>query len=889
VKDPTWISLSDLNRLYQRSKTQIRKIALTLTACVFGYLLFQNPQFTTEASFKLGKGKVEQSIPFPNLLQTVDFVIQNKNASASLVLLSRNVLGRSIKELGLQAAISPKTTSFIKRPFHILLSELKLPFKEVSSFQFKNISYSGETTLTFYLRLLSPQTYEILNLKQEHLCFGQLKETISFETIHLTLENFPPIFSKEKLYLLKIHPLENILKSFKPLLSIKPSKLDPQVLTLKFTHPSRSLGTLFLNTLMQVYQDVLKEENQLMADVQIAYLQKKHQELNTKFDQEMEEHASYLKKNLGEQGFISLSQEIDMLAPPKEVYLSKLFETEFELARFESPTRTLASSRPHTLPQLEDISLKLKEATLALDLIKQNTPPKPKQDTLAFLLANVQKAKALFESTQQDGHKTELAVAKTKLENYLQDLISSLTVRQNTLQELSSESFASHFQGIDLNSAKNLYISYNTQLDSLEADLTQLAYLGEHLSNDNFNLSSIGNVLSGDVTSDMIHRASELELQLKDSITHSPKEHERLKDALKTQKNFLSSHLEHVQELKKIQLHLTKEKIKFLKQMIVDLLETEKKLLHEKLADLHHQMSDLPTKWCFENKLKFRNELTKDIMQGLTQVSESKQLASELYQADATPLDKAIPPHLSNYPFLILFSCITFFLSSLIAYLYYYLKALIEGFPVSSETLQSLGEPFSGTLSLYADIPFPEIRESDHETLRSLASFLEKKPNTIGLFLAACSDYSHNLAHILYSRGKRTLIIECDLTRIPSNEDIPGLHHYMSKMVETLPIRNHAFFDYVPSGFTASSTELFTQERFSTLIEELKTRYDFIFLINRSPLQSSQAIDLLSLIDVAVVSFEREPLDDLKKYSNWIRQKQNRYVTFVESEVKPFI
>jgi hypothetical protein len=220
------------------------------------------------------------------------------------------------------------------------------------------------------------------------------------------------------------------------------------------------------------------------------------------------------------------------------------------------------------------------------------------------------------------------------------------------------------------------------------------------------------------------------------------------------------------------------------------------------------------------------------------------------------------------------------------------LKALLQGFPVSAETLQSLDEPVAGSLSSHSSATFAEIKDTDHETLRSLASFLEtinvNKGTAVGLFLGTNSDYSHNIAHILHSRGKKNLILDCDFNRIPLNEDIPGLWHYLSSLIESLPLRTYPTFDYIPGGCTHFSPEIFTQGRFASLIKDLKKHYDFVFLINRSPLKSTEALDLLPLIDAAIVSFEREPLEDLKKYSNWIRQKQNRYVTFVESEVKPF-
>ncbi len=896
MNESTWISLVDLKRLYLRAKSKMRQTACLATCVLLIYLLCQPVQFTAKASFKLGKEKIEQSLSHP-LLQTASFAMQDKDSLASLVLLSKNVLGRSLQKLGLQAAVSSNAFSLIKRPYKLLLSELRAPLTEDSSFRFQDLSYAGEKTHSFYLRPLSSNTYEILDSNKERLSFGKLEERITFEDISFSLQKFPTNVSLGKLYTLHIHPLENVVDAFKSHISIKPHKKVARVLLLSMTHPDRMLGSHLLNTLMQTYQDVLEEENQLMAEAQIAYLDKKHKELSLKFDQEIDEHASYLKKNLGEQGFISLSQEIDMLAPPKEAYLSKLFDVEFELARFQTPPTTLTHTETEPLLHLATVSAELKDATLALDLIHEDTAKEPQKDTLAFLLDNVQNTKTLIKNAspeEQGAYKTELLGAQAKLENYLKDLISSLTLRKKTLQELSSPTFSSHFQGIDLNSAKELYISYNAKLDSLQAELTQLSYVGEQLPHDNFNLSSIGTILSDNVTDDIIRKTSDIELQLKDSLTHSYKEHERLKDALKIQKKFLSSHLEQVQELKKIQLHLTQDKMNSLQHIIVDLLKIEKKLLREKLSDLHLQMSDLPEKWRFENKLQFKNELTKDIMQGLVQVSESKQLTSHLYQVDAKPLETATPPSTPNYPYLLISALATFFTFYGMSYLYYFFKSLAQGMPVSLDTLKSLGEPTAGSLSLQCEAPFLEITQNDHETLRLLAASLEKHKTheglIAGLFLSTNTNYSHNLAHILHARGHKILIFECDFESIPSNDKIPGLYHYLSKISDTLPIKHFPSFDEVPFGHKLlSHTEIFTKEIFSSLLNDLKARYDFIFLVSRSPLKSSHNFDLLQLINFAVISFEREPLDELNIYSNWIRQKQNRYGTFVENAVKPFV
>ncbi len=170
----------------------------------------------------------------------------------------------------------------------------------------------------------------------------------------------------------------------------------------------------------------------------------------------------------------------------------------------------------------------------------------------------------------------------------------------------------------------------------------------------NFEISTLSNILNDSVTQQLVQKSSELSGQLCDLINRSGREHERLKEALAIQKRFLESHLSQTLELGKIRIQLIKEKISSLYDVMKDLLQKEKSVLENKIEELKVAMQELPELWHLDKRLKFKAELTKGMMEGLTHIAESKNLSRHLYQVESKPLDSALPPFAPQSPHLLI-------------------------------------------------------------------------------------------------------------------------------------------------------------------------------------------------------------------------------------------
>lgn len=889
MNDSIFISYADLQNLYQRLKPKIKIAAIIGALAVAAYRIVQPPTYVAEATFKQSSGKVEQNYDLKNFFRTL---VQDTESSAASLMFSQKLLRRAIEDLGWQAHAASRTSSVIADNIKMMIG---FPISDPDLFSFKDVHFDGEKPLSFWLRFESPDVYEILTIKETPLCKAHLGEKIEVDDASLTLEKTPKNFKIGKLYPLTVLPYRAVTSSVKGQFTIKPSPQDRSVLTLKFGDRSRDRATSFLNHIMAIYQAYLKEENQALADAQLKYLEKRQEELNGTLDKSLLEHVAYLKQTVGDKGFIGLHQEIEMLATPQENYNKQLFDIEFELSHLSieeySPT-TFAQEylqkrldpidqefRNLVSQQTGQTEIELSEAVSLLEQVEKNeTLLKPKNPTFASLIARLKNAPDSATASE----------AKQRLTAHLRDFIQSLHLKQKVLEEESfyAKTLESDFRGLDLDSARSLHVQYHTSLDSLHTGMKQLLYLRDHIDDPHCELGSLVSILPDGITQEMVGKASQLEFQLQDALNRSEKEHERYREALALQKQYIANHISHTIELQKIRAELTKEKIASLQQLMLDLLKREKKLIEDKLQDLKNQMAGLPEQWRLENLLKLKTDLAKGMMEGLTHLTESKVLNRHLYHVESRPLDAAFASPAPKPPRLLLFALFGAAAAAFFTYLAGFVKGIACGFPASSDTLKLFGEHTCGILSSLCDAPFSEIGEKDLETLRRVAAFLHELKKEKGLAVALLgeknSNFSKSLASILAIRGKKTAILDCNFDGIVSSEDIPGLWQYLTAQQPSLNIRRLQDFDFVPSGGTTRhATELFTKDRFSSLILELQAEYDFILVTNRAPLSSAEALELAKHTDAAIVCFVDEPLDDLSFY----RQKEKQNVTFVQQKI----
>lgn len=823
-------TLGDLKRLYKKHRRLLVKVGLLSALAIFLFLSIKEPRFRATATFRQAQSGDENVGKLRNLLNVVMLSEQERGA-ASLMLSHR--LGRVvIEKLGLQAAVRERgfAAQKIFNFWRNLCDETGFSRKDGAGFQFREVFFEGEKPLQVFLHFKTEDQFEILNAKREPLAEGRVGEPVRTGSFSFSLVQVPENLSLKKLYPLSLSPWPGCVRHHLRFLQVKPQKPDKNILRLSYSHPNRHLAALFLNEMMGAYQTYLKQENEELSDAQLAYLEKRQQELSGKLDRVLQEQVTYLKENLGETGFIGLKEEVETLAIPKEAYNTRLFDLEMEQRRLEKGGRDLSDEEDLLTPKKHHV-----------------------------------KSAPSHESTQNYQNR----LANLKLEESKVELprAASLTQREE-------------LEGITLATAQSLYGSYQKELDETQKNIRQLIYFEKQIFMPTFELSSLGGVLRDSVGQSMVQKAAEISLKLRDEKNHSLKEMARLQEALNTEKTFLSHHMKQMEELEKVRKKLVEEKIRSLQTICLDLIKKEKKLIEEKLQELTVKMEDLPEKWRRESHLQFTKELNMGIIEGISKVVESKNLTHNLFHVDSKPIDKAIPPLLPIAPLLLLFSVGGGGLASLLFFLFFLGQGLVRGFPLSFDTLHFYGFKGAGLFSRLCHAPLNEIGSSDLHTLREIQQRIsrhKKKTPCVALVGGDRPDYSLNLAELFALQNKRILLIHSAFNKTVTPDEASGLWHYLEGRVAEIHPQKRRGFDFISTGGTSRhAPELLSRENFAKLLEKFKPHYDLILIYTTALPALADAHVFFKYADAIIVTGAEEKPSDLLPYRQWQAEEETR-------------
>lgn len=874
--DDIYISWEDLKRVYLKNQRFIRWIGLYGALACFLYLIFKPLSYPSTATFKQSSSASEQSFDFRNLIRT--FSSGAAQGAATPLMLSRTVVGKTVEELGLQMTAAPQGGKW-KCLQDNLLAELGKKPQDLELFEFRKVSYPDERASFFYLRFSSSETFDFLDQSRRPLLKGRLNKAVSYKNLVFTLVKTPASLKLGKPYPLSCLPRQAVIDAVKAKTLVKPLKDDRTILTIAFSDPSRERAALLINTLMSKYEEFLIEQNQKVIGAQLGYLEERQDELSAKLDRDLQDHTVALQKSLSSQGFMGIEEEKSSILEPLQHYRQRVNEIEVELAGLEK--RKATEKLLHRFGN--HLSGQITEASDILQQLQADQPlPPSTAPSLSKLAHDVEEARRLW---QNGASKDLYDIHKQKLTSHLHSWVAHLTSRQKNLHEASAyfDQPGPDFIGLTLPASRDLFQSYSHQLDDLHAQMKQVVFFRDHLQEPHFEISTLSNILTDSVTQQLVQKSTELESRLCDTLNHSPREHERLKETLSTHKRFLEAHLSQTLTLGKIRLQLLQEKLQSLQSVMHLLLQKEKSVLENKIEELKTRLKDLPELWHLDKRLKFRSELTKGMMEGLTQIAESKNLSQHLYQVESKPLDPALISY-SPLPPQLLFKSATFGVCAFaLATLFFLIRAFLKGLPASLATLRLMGAKTAGMLS-HLSAHFDDLSEQDLATLRSLAAFvLEKNSSRLALLSEKDLSFCFNLAHLLAFQHKKIVFIDCNFDRASPTDSSLGLWHYLQEHIETPPFRHEKNYDFLPAGHpTRHGIELLLSHRFQQLLQKLSKEYDYVILLRKAPLSSQDALQLLTLTDAAVIVTYEESPALLQPYLHWSRQKEKECATFAQ-------
>jgi len=222
------------------------------------------------------------------------------------------------------------------------------------------------------------------------------------------------------------------------------------------------------------------------------------------------------------------------------------------------------------------------------------------------------------------------------------------------------------YQGISLEVATELYRDYSKQMIHMESTLRQNLFFIRQIEDSHFEITSLSAELTDPISIEMIQKASQLVLNLRDSNNQSLREQERLKEELHLERTFLMLHLQQIVQLMERNKQLIDEKIFALQNVALELidqrislleknlqedlqlrlhsLQQEKILIERQLGNIHAEMAQLPQKWVSEQLLKQEVETNHLIFEEIAKLVETKNISHNLEVMQSAPLDLSLSP-----------------------------------------------------------------------------------------------------------------------------------------------------------------------------------------------------------------------------------------------------
>lgn len=816
----------------------------------------------------------------------------------------------------------------------------------------QDVAYNDEISKSFTISFLNEEVYEIFDQRNKSL--GQNELGMKFIgddfAFNLTRKSSEPLAGTS--WYLELMPLQSVSDLLLGTLTIQSDPNDRNLLHIKLLHTNRHVGTEILNSMMLIYQEHIRQEQKRISQEQIVYLEKRQQEMGEKLRKMMSTHAENMAKGISKSGFLNSLRAIEFYSNSQTLYQQKLYDIELSVRRLNKAQEEgyafyEVTGDPGVINQaLAEIRM-LKQQSDSLDLALKNgysNRINTFSDTFTEQLADLEKIKYLaLESKRllnglEDRHRDlprvellmnepkfavktwhdKLLVAQNNLDNafsnedkeagleelkhvrenftaYLKNLIHLFDVQEKVIQERLAfqQSPQQEFQGIDVNTSRELYFNYNRALNDVQANIRQLDFMIEQLKMPGFEITSLSSIQNDFITNEMISKASQIVQSIKDQNNRSAKEIERLKDQLNIQKEFLSQHLNQAILLQKLKEEFIKEKIGTLQSVTLGLLrqqisilekhmedyiamrlkdlQQETALLGKHQEDLRQEMKDLPGKWVEERLIDQQLLINQKMVEELASLVESKNLSSNLEILQSQPQDFAVPPLHPKSPRALLYAAFGAFVGAFITFTFFIVRSSLFGIRVSESNLKANQLHVSGMLTTKAEHSSKEVLlDQDLDTLRRMIAYMTStqslKGQSLVLLNGAGIDYSFHLAELMSKRGFKVIVIPINFKSREKPSDA-GLIQYLEGHVREPQITNEGTFDCIYEGGASRFTaELMGSPRFKLLLNQLQERYDWVIVVSDVMPASGQAEVLIKIFDHAAVNLMHENISDLKFY-----------------------
>lgn len=834
----------------------------------------------------------------------------------------------------------------------------------------QNITYLDEIPLNLEIKFTDEDHYTVY-FGSEEWGTGELGEPFVNPKATFTLHrNTSKSLTNQKLGV-EIQPLFFVAENISRNLMIMPDKSDKNLLVLRLPHRDRFLGTKILNELMSIYLSYLHDEHMRISKEQLDYLQDRRTMMGSELKKMMDDHALSLSSDLTTTGFANSTRAMEFMAGAQNDYRQKLLAIDLETKRLQTAhdedfiyyDRYTSHGDPAVINEVLAEIRGLKQQADSLDLALRETQ-KPDEKIMAAQMQELQTIQDYTKDTQlliaalekRELPKNPLKISgdskymvqtwvdklsaahqemkaappktylskKAQLESwlnnfdaYLTNLLHLLQVHERTLQEqlAHQQKTESEFKGIDLATARELYMNYTRQLNEIQAHILQTQFILEQMQDPTFEMSSLSTILNDSVSKDLINKASTIALNLRDQNNRSVKEQERLKDELNLEKGFVEMHLKQtlqlyilrekllkdkVNDLQNVTLGLVHQRISILEKHLEEYITTrlsnlkqERSLIRDNQLELQKEMAKLPSKWVAERLIDQQMNMNQMMVEELSKMVESKNISTNLEMVLSGPIDYAQPPILPKSPRLVLYIILGSLVGAFLSLTYFIVRSVIDGIHVSPENLDLAKQHVSGFISHNAqNIPTHLYHDKDLETLRKVISYLAPegshetravRPQSLIIIQGEGPDYSLNLAELMTKKGFKVALLPLRFDQPSKPEELPGLLQYIDGEAPGPKINRHCGVDVIaPGGITRFDNEIICSPAFTDLITTLQEKYDWIIAVSPVMPTSAQAESLIKYFDHAIVNIFLEKLPALQSLFALIQLgKPRKKTTFI--------
>ncbi len=769
------------------------------------------------------------------------------------VMLSRSVLTRVIRELGLQAHISIPLSG--KEKWSYLWSVEKLHSRGGNFFNsdqqiippntFKtppsspisvsHISYLAPYATTFEVHFLDNEKFEVFDQKKNAKGVFSVDERLLIDDVAFIISLKDPFLlgaMQEKTFTIQFTPEDTVFESLRKNITITTSPLSPLVLEITYTCDDKHLVASIINYLMSEYSTYQQQEKESIIHDQLLYLSKRQDTAQKEFSQAMIQRWEPTKERLKNAQFMHPEHEIQFFHSyyTQQQQRKMLIEWEFDNIK--------------TLP------------------------------TEVFFAKNIASRTPNGQKLISEHHL--LCVEKD-------ELLHLLATQQLPIDDSVAQLFTSNDVPFKqtLETARSTHQQHINKLHKIEDSLVQLEIVKSTLANpspgDIHIYLSLLSLVDDPVSTSKLSEMIEIIELMDDQRDSTARDHANALISLEQKKAFLHKNVLYIEEAMLrgksrcyYQLQKSREELvrlisqqldrnhSYMEQQIGEYkkhLQDELAWIDSQIQTLSDEIATLPEALYGTEYSHMEVERYKNSVITLTRLVEEKNLSINMEKIKSRPLTIAEPPLLPDPPHLLLKTLLGALSGILICALLIPGVRWVKGWPVSVNALKGLGLQVVGSFA-----KGKTIRMAHRSTLLATLEFLSHSNEERQVVVTLGSGASEFMQHLIY------LLIEKDprIGMISIHIDPHATEGWRLERVKTN--MHYAEFDLVlPEEKALSLLQSIT------LREEIKKlAHDIQYLFLTSPLPASSPISKhISLLGNKTIALftVNEHLKDLEPYS----------------------